>query len=130
MRAASCSSIWPARTWSAQACMRAMHAVISHLAGRSVRKEPSACPRFSSAPIMWCAAWWLRVTASGLRSSATAAAIAPYRARCCQAAAIIRSSASAEGPSSECTDCRATIVRRTARSTPASRSASQVGKWA
>lgn len=87
MPAASCSSMWPARTPSEQACTSAMDAVTSHSAGRSVRKDPSACPRASSAPMVWCAAWWVRVTASGLRSSATAAAIARYRARCCQVAA-------------------------------------------
>lgn len=76
MRTASSWLIWPARTWSEQAWMSAMAAVTSHPAGRSVRKDPSACPRSAKAPIVWRAAWWVRVTASGLRDPATAAAIA------------------------------------------------------
>ena len=49
-RTASSGSIWPARTWSEQAWMSVMHAVTSHPAGRSVRKDPSARPRSSSMP--------------------------------------------------------------------------------
>jgi len=45
IRAASRSPIRPARTSCAQAWMSAMQAVTSQAAGRSVRNEPSACPR-------------------------------------------------------------------------------------
>ena len=52
MRTALSGSIWPDRTWSEQAWMSAMHAVTSHPGGRSVRKDPSACPRSARAPIV------------------------------------------------------------------------------
>ena len=77
IRAASPGSIRPARTSPAQAWMSAMEAVTSQLAGRSVRNDPSARPRSSSAPMVRNAASWVRATASGLSCSATAWAIAP-----------------------------------------------------
>jgi hypothetical protein len=40
--------------------MSAMLLLTSQAVGRSVRNEPSARPRSSSAPMVWCAAWWVR----------------------------------------------------------------------
>ena len=72
MRTASPSSIRPSLTSPAHAWITAMHVVTSQLTGRSERKEPSARPRSSSAPSVWCATRWVRATASGVICSATA----------------------------------------------------------